>query len=167
MKLRIAIFLVGGLFLPIGAIAQQPIPDDLAIIMERSNCEDGCPVYRIIIFGDGDVIWIGRNGVVRPGVVKSAIEPDGLRMLIQDFASLDFFGLDDIYGYHGRGCQKSQLGKAVVRLLFVMDGRSRSLWHHNGCAGEVSEKLTALQNKIDLAVGAEKWIADKRFRKAN
>jgi Domain of unknown function (DUF6438) len=163
--LWMAILLLGSLCLPLTAMAQRPVPDDLIIVMKRFNCEDGCPVYRILIFGNGDVIWEGRNGVAHPGVSQTTIQPDAIRALIKDFESVDYFGLADIYGYHGSGCRNELLYKPVVLLLFVLDGRSRVLWHHDGCTGEVSKKLTALEGSIDRAVGAERWITGQGSRK--
>jgi Domain of unknown function (DUF6438) len=160
-----AILLVAAPGLPFAATAQRSIPDDLTIVMKRFNCEDGCPVYRIVIFGDGDVIWDGRNGVAHPGVSRATIPPDAIRALIEDFESVHYFDLADIYGYRGSGCGKAAPGKPVVLLLFALDGRSRTLWHHDGCAGAVSEKLTALEESIDRAVGAERWITGKSSRR--
>ena len=143
------------------ASAQRTIPDDLIIVMQRGNCEGGCPVYRILIFANGDAIWQGRGGVVRIGIEHSTIQPDDIRALIHDFASIDYFNIDNIYGYRGNGCRASLPEKPMVLLSYSIDGRSRTLWHHDGCTGEISEKLSALENSIDQAVHAERWTAGK------
>jgi hypothetical protein len=153
------------LCLPMIATAQRAVPDDLIILMQRGNCEGGCPVYRILIFGNGDVIWQGRSGVARRGIVQDAIQPDAIRALIRDFELLDYFKLDDIYGYHGSSCRASLPYKPMVILSYSIAGRSRILWHHEGCLGEISEKLRALEDSIDRAVNAERWIVAKGSRK--
>jgi hypothetical protein len=164
-RLLKAISLVALLCLPVVATAQRTVPDDLMIAMKRGNCEDGCPVYRILIFGNGDVIWQGRGGVARLGVVQATIQPDEIRALISGFEAVDYFKLDNIYGYHGSGCRASLPYKPMVLLLFSIDGQSRILWHYDGCTGEVSEKLTALENTIDRAVRAQRWITSEGARK--
>jgi hypothetical protein len=165
IRLLKALLLLAPLCLPVAATAQRAVPDDLIIVMKRGNCEDGCPVYRILIFGNGDVIWQGRGGVARLGVIQSTIQPDEIRTLIHNFESVDYFRLDNIYGYHGSGCPASLPDKPVVLLSFSMDGQSRILRHHDGCTGEISEKLTALEDSIDRAVRAQRWITGKRFGK--
>lgn len=46
----------------------------------------------------------------------------------------------------------------MVITSLSMDGLSKTLSHHDGCVGEVSESLTALENSIDDAVGVDRWI---------
>jgi Domain of unknown function (DUF6438) len=148
-----------GLFcLPTIAAAQQPIPDDLVISLQRGNCEGGCPVYRVLIFANGDVIWQGRGRVAKPGVALSAVERDQIRALIRDFESIDYFHLDDIYGFRGNGCRSTTLGMPMAITSLSMGGVSKTLSHHDGCVGEVSDKLMALENNIDKVVNTARWI---------
>lgn len=175
MPLKVLAFipLVGLFCLPVIAQAQEParpdtvvpvrrpIPPDTVISLqrERGNCDVGdCPVYRVLIFADGDVIWQGRSRVARPGLLLSHVEPDRIRALMQDFESIDFFRLENIYGFRGSGCRSSQPDRSTVFISLTTGGRSKVLWHHDGCVGEVSAKLTTLENSIDRAVNAVRWI---------
>ena len=108
------ISIIGLFCLPAISTAQQPIPDDLVISLQRGNCEGGCPVYRVLIFANGDVIWQGRGRVARPGVALSAVEPDQIRALIRHFESIDYFHLDDIYGFSGKGCRSTTPGMPMA-----------------------------------------------------
>ena len=150
--------LFGLLCFPATVAGQSSIPDDTLISLQRGNCEGGCPVYRVVIFANGDVIWQGRGRVAKPGVVLSRIERDRIRALIHDFESIDYFHLENIYGYRGSGCRSSAPDMPMVITSLSMDGLSKTLSHHDGCAGEVSEKLTALENSIDEAVSIDRWI---------
>jgi Domain of unknown function (DUF6438) len=158
--MRVALLVVAPI-LPLTVAAQRSVPDDMIIIMARGNCEDGCPVYRILIFGNGDFIWQGRTGVAHRGVIQATIEPDRIRSLIQQFVEVDYFKLEDIYGYHGSGCSASQPYKPMVLLSYSIGGQSKVLQHHDGCLGEISEKLTALEDAIDRAVQAQRLITGK------
>jgi|tagenome__1003787_1003787.scaffolds.fasta_scaffold20093252_1 hypothetical protein len=146
---------------PATAAPQFPIPDDTVISMQRGNCEGGCPVYRILIFANGDAIWHGRGRVARLGVILSVIERDQIRALIRDFDSVDYFLLDNIYGFHGSGCRSSAPDLPMVITSLSMGGRSKMISHHDGCVGEVSEKLSALEDSIDKAVDSARWITGK------
>lgn len=164
-RLMNAVQLTVSLCLPMAATAQRAIPDELIIVMARGNCEGGCPVYRIMIFGSGDVVWQGRAGVGHPGVAQGMIGPDAIRGLINDFESVGYFGLQDIYGYRGSGCRESRPYMPMVLLEYSIDGQSRTLLHHSGCVGEVSGKLTALEDDIDRVVQAQRWITGKALGK--
>lgn len=164
MLLRSLRFAALGVLLCVPALAapQDPIPDDLMISLQRGNCEGGCPVYRVLIFANGDVIWHGRYRVAKVGVVLSQIERDQVRALIQDFEAIDYFHLDNVYGYRGPGCGSSAPDMPTVVTSLSMGGLSKTLSHHDGCVGDVSEKLTALENNIDRTVNTARWIAGKR-----
>jgi hypothetical protein len=162
--------LIGLFCFPAIAAAQSPIeiPDDTVITMQRGNCEVmECPIYRILIFANGDVIWQGRGRVAKLGVVLSRIERDQIRALIQDFESIDYFHLENIYGFRGSGCRSSAPYMPVVRTSLSMGGLSKTLSHHDGCVGEVSEKLIALENSIDKAVNTARWITGRPPAKNN
>jgi hypothetical protein len=146
---------------PAIAAPPRPIPDDLVMSMQRGNCEGGCPVYRILIFANGDVIWQGRARVARLGVVLSTIERDQIRTLLEGFDSVDYFKLENIYGFRGSGCTSQKPDTPMVITSLSMGGLAKTLSHHDGCVGEVSEKLTALEDSIDKAVNAERWITGK------
>lgn len=159
-SLRLAV-LGALLLLPSVAASQTPIPDDLVISLQRGNCEGGCPVYRVLIFANGDVIWHGRYRVAKVGVVLSQIERDQVRSLIRDFEAIDYLHLDNIYGYRGPGCRSSAPDTPTVITSLSMAGQSKTLSHHDGCVGRVSEKLTALEDNIDKTVNTARWIGGK------
>lgn len=140
---------------------QYPIPEDTAITMQRGNCEGGCPVYRVVIFANGDVIWQGSGRVSKLGVVLSRIEPEQLRALIDGFQSIDYFHLENIYGYRGGGCRSSKPDMPMVITSFAMGGLSKTVTHHDGCVGDVSDKLTAIENSIDKTVNTARWISGR------
>ena len=153
--------LLGLLCGPAVATPPLPIPDDLVISMQRGNCEGGCSVYRILIFANGDVIWQGRARVAKVGVVLVTIERDQIRALLEGLESADYLHLENIYGFRGNGCTSQKPDMPMVITSLSMGGLAKTLSHHDGCVGEVSEKLMALEDSIDKAVNAERWITGK------
>src|ERR1700712_4452103 len=110
LKVWSGILLIGFCWLPTSATAQSPIPipNDTVIVMQRGNCEVmACPIYRVLIFADGDVIWQGHGRVAKLGLAPGRIERDRIRALIQEFEAIDYFHLENIYGFRGGGCQSS------------------------------------------------------------
>jgi hypothetical protein len=102
-----------------------------------------------------------RGRVAKRGVVLSRIERDRIRALLQDFASIDYFHLDNIYGFNGSGCRSTAPYTPTVITSLSMGGLSKTLSHHDGCVGEVSEKLKALENSIDKAANTARWVSGK------
>jgi len=147
--------------LPVNAAQRYPIPNDIVISMQRGNCEGGCPVYRVVIFADGDVLWQGIGHVAKRGAMQSHIEPDAIRSLINDFVAIDYFHLENIYSFHGAGCQSTEPDMPTVITSLSLDGEARTLSHHDGCVGEISNKLKAIENKIDEAAKTAHWITGK------
>jgi hypothetical protein len=138
------------------------IPDDTTIVMERGNCEGGCPVYRVVIFADGDVLWQGRGRVAKLGPAQGVIEWKSVRALLQQFQDLGFSGLENVYGFRGAGCKSMKPDMPTVVLSLVSGGAAKTISHHDGCVGEVSEKLGALEDAIDRAAHTNRWIEGGR-----
>jgi hypothetical protein len=157
MPLRV---MLATLFLCIltGAKAQTSIPTDTVILLQRGNCEDECEIYRVMVFANGDVIWHGRGRVRTMGVALGHIEKEKVRAIIKSFESVDYFKLENIYGYMGKGCPKTTDGQALVVTSLSVGGVSKTIMHYLGCAGEVSEKLKALEDNIDRIANTEHWI---------
>jgi len=159
-SIRFAV-LVALLCLPAVAATKDPVPSDLMIFLERRNCEDGCPVYRVLIFANGDVIWHGYSRVARMGLVKSRITPEQVKSLIDNFMAIDYFQLGNFNDYYGPGCQSNMVGFQIVITSLSMGGQSKMVVHEQRCEGELFEKLKSLEDKIDGVVDTERWIAGK------
>lgn len=140
---------------------RYPIPRDMLMLMQRGNCEGGCPVYRVAIFSNGDVVWQGTARVAKVGVLQSHLEPDQVRDLIDEFRSIDYLHLENIYDYRGKGCQSTKPDMPIVITYFAINGESRTLTHHDGCVGDVSDKLNVLESKIDTVVNTAPWISGR------
>jgi hypothetical protein len=140
------------------AAPQYPIPEDTVIVLQRHGCEDECPVYRVVIFDNGDVVWDGEARVRRLGVVLAHITRDQVRMILDAFNSLDYFSLDNIYGAGGKGCVSTTRWLSMVATALSEGGRAKTLSHHSGCSGEVSSRLSAVEDLIDQVVNTGRWI---------
>jgi hypothetical protein len=138
--------------------AQKPIPDDTVVTLQRGNCEGGCPEYRVVIFATGDVLFQGIIRVARRGVVLTQIDPDQLRNLLAEFDSAKYFELENIYGFRGKGCPPTDVGKSMIITSLSSGGRSRTISHYSGCTGGVGDQLTAIERHIDQIARTARWI---------
>lgn len=153
------LWLAGLLLLPLRSLSQIEIPDDFVLSMQRGNCEGGCPVYRVILFSNGDVVWQGRGRVAKLGVALGHINGDAIREIIHQIQDIDLFEIDNSYGFRGVGCTSMSPDMPMVIITVSMNGSSKILSHHDGCNGEVSEKLSRLETAIDAAAETSRWIS--------
>ena len=136
----------------------EPAPDTL-ITLQRGACELRCAVYRLVIFADGTVIYEGRHFVRRTGLVKSGISPATLSGLIHDLETGGFFQLETNYGYENTDrCDSIGPDGPAAILSLSNQGRSKTVIHNHRCLGSVPDRVTELEDKVDRAVGAVKWI---------
>jgi hypothetical protein len=138
--------------------AKEPAPDAL-ITLQRGACENRCAVYRLVIFADGTVIYEGRYFVRHEGLIKSGISWEVLNKLIGDLEAGGFFQLDNNYGYgNNNGCESIDPDGPMAILSVSNEGRSKTVLHHHRCVGPVPNRITELEDLVDRAVGAAKWI---------
>jgi hypothetical protein len=137
---------------------RESAPDTL-ITLQRGACEKRCAVYRLVIFADGTVIYEGQYFVRQTGLIKSSISPEVLAKLIGDLETGGFFQLESNYGYGKTdGCDSIDTDGPLAILSVSNQGRSKTVLHHHRCVGPVPNRVTELEDKIDRAVGAVKWI---------
>lgn len=139
---------------------RYPIPRDTVIVMESGYCERECPIYRVIVFGDGDVIWQGRHNVRVKGLAKGSLTPDQVREILDELRAVDFFHIQNTFGFKGKGCTTEHPGMLEFTTSFSITsgGQSHALEHFSGCSGDAPAKLTALETKLKQIVGVSRWI---------
>jgi hypothetical protein len=141
------------------ARASQAIPTDTEIILERQECDLTCPIYKLTISADGKVVYEGRRFVKRTGIVRSSIGTEKLAELISEIERINYFSLKDKYS-PGNDCPQAATDYPTAITSVRLNGKSKTIEHYYGCSGggDVFEKLTSLESKIDEAVNAQQWI---------
>ncbi len=142
------------------ATPPYPIPSDTVVLLQRNYCERECPMYRVIVFANGDVIWHGIDHVRRKGLALGHLAPDQVREVMDAFKSIDYLHLQNIYGVRGKGCSstKNSMFAQVTSTSMTTDGQSHALQHDSGCVGEVSTSIAAAEKKIDEITDTARWI---------
>ena len=127
------------------------IHDDLVIKLERTPCFGNCPVYSLMIKGDGTVIYSGVQFVKITGIQESTISIDAVEQLLMEFEKADYFSLNDSYTKFG----KSDMPSANTSIS--LGGQTKSVNHYLGDS-TAPESLTELEDKIDEIVNSDQWI---------
>lgn len=155
--IRCAIASFGLLLVSTSAMSQDVIPLDTIVILQSGACEMGCPVYRIVIFADGDVLFQGRSRVRRTGAALTKIDPDRVQQILERFKQIDFNRIEDIYGLHGTGCTKTLPDQPIVILSLSTGGFSKTVTHHRGCVSDVSKSISLLEDSIVKLSNTGQW----------
>ena len=138
--------------------ADDSIPEDLIIRLQRTPCYGECPAYLMTVKADGKVSFFGQNHVEKMGQTEDKIGVDKIKQLIEEFKKADFFNLED--NYTSENCATDN---PTVRTTLFINGKTKKIEHDTGC--EAPKELTALEDKIDEIVGSEKWVGEKKAEK--
>ncbi len=133
-------------------------PADTLVVLRRGACEHRCPVYNVVIFSDGSVVFDGRAYVRRPGLTKGTISMDSLRQLLTAADELRFFDLPSIVsGSAGDACSSLRSDGPQVVVAISRDSKSKTIRHDHRCVSETSDRLTKFEDSIDQAAGTARF----------
>ena len=148
--------------------AQQSIPKDTFITLERTPCFGTCPFYKLTILADGKVEFEPKRmtkkyKLVSGKLITSQITQDKLKQLITEFESIGYFSLENIYGRsdfkEDKNCPEMWTDYSTAFTSILINGKSKQINHYHGCQGSaILEKLTKLEDKIDEIVNTKQWL---------
>jgi hypothetical protein len=130
--------------------AADEIPPDSVITLQRHTCERHCAVYRVVLFGDGTVLYYGQYYVRRKGLVLSHVEPEVFRKLFESAKRINYFNLKSAYGYHGTSdCESRIPDQPIVSTSVTVGDQSHGVIHHHRCEGPIPAQLTVFEDEIE------------------
>jgi hypothetical protein len=179
MSLRL-LTLVTGTILLCGAIcnAQSPAPTPQTQPVSKSTPEshkvvivlargagywDMAPVYRLTIYHDGSVAYIGSKNVKTKGLAKGRISREEVQRLVGEFEKINYFSLLEEYSDKG-GCPFFLWDGANASTSISYGGKNKAVFHDSGCYENdkmtqyFPRGLTELENLIDEIVKSGQWI---------
>lgn len=136
------------------------------ITLERTACFGWCPMYEVVVAGDGTVKYAGSKFVLREGEATSRIEPARLVPILQEFESLDVWNrahtCDSVIMDTPSTVVTLRLGDRSRELRDAFNGRScsdgdpeKAAWHRT------IDRIGAL---VDEVVHSEQWIGTEEQR---
>ena len=133
---------------------QTPASDNLkevVITLERTACHGVCPVYEVTIYGDGTVIYEGKEFVKTEGRKEITIGEEKIRQLVSEFEKIDYFSLNDSY------VEITITDAPYAITSITINGKTKTIEHYHGDFG-APEKLKELENRIDEIINTAQWI---------
>ena len=129
------------------------------VTLERTACYGSCPIYKIVVKGDGTVTYDGERFVKLTGHHAGTLPPERLAELAAAFDKAGYFRFEDAYTAYNVTDHPS----AVTS--YKDAARSKRIDHYHGDRSAPRE-LTALEDEIDRVVGTDRWIGTEKEREA-
>ncbi|MGI0019926.1 MAG: DUF6438 domain-containing protein [Nitrososphaera sp.] len=121
--------------------------ENVVITLERTPCFGFCPSYHVAVYGNGTVVYEGRDFVEVKGEQRSEIPQQDVKELIDEFYAADFFSLRDRYE-----AQITDLPSQTTSI--TIDGTTKTVYRY----GFEPERLAMLEDRLDKVAGTEKWV---------
>ena len=123
--------------------------EDVEISLERTVCFGFCPDYTVTVFGDGTVVYEGRNYVAVEGEQRGQISQEQVRELVDEFYKARFFSMTDRY-------EQSVTDLPSQTTSITIDGETKTVYRY----GFGPTRLAELEDKIDEIAQTEKWVKE-------
>lgn len=146
----------------LGDPANYTLTATTQITTSGGPCHGPCPKYDLSIYGDGSVVYEGKDNVGVTGVHKKKIPLEKVQAIFEIVKELRFLELPARTVNHKGVCPKSGMHYGFQDLTVKTDGREHTVDHYKGCKGsKAAERLLALNQAILEATEADKWLARK------
>ena len=120
---------------------------EVVITLERTLCYGLCPNYKLTIFGDGKVVYEGKNFVKVTGIQTAQISQNKVKELVDEFNQIGYFSLRDEYTE-----KVTDLPTTITSI--IIDGKTKKIVNYYGAP----KKLNELENKIDEITNSKNWV---------
>jgi len=143
-------------------LAQPPSPSEITlpsdsnvvITLERTLCFGACPAYKITIYRNGLVRYLGNSYVKVTGEQSGRISTDTLALLVRTLCETNFFDFKDRY-------EESITDLPTTITSLAINGKTKVVVDYFGAP----ESLHRLESQIDDVAVTEHWTGVKAARR--
>ena len=147
---------LGALWLPGRGYSLVHANNRNSLIIEvwHSNCQIGCPVYRITVHGNGAVEYVGEQFVKVRAAQSSSLSQEEMQAVLAGFDRADFFSLEDqafAWGYH----------TARVSVRISVDGKTKEVssdMYHIGAKSGLQARFVDAAADLDRIIRTDQWV---------
>jgi hypothetical protein len=127
---------------------------DVMIIMRNAGCEMRCPVFNLVIFGDGETIFDGRYFVRNNSVVRYDIGAKKAQALAATIAA----ALPALATAPARQCPGRVSDLGLTTTLVSINEHVYRLVHDRRCADQQAQRLETIEDAISSATGLKRFL---------
>lgn len=132
-------------------------PSFKSITLQRTACYGYCPVFSLVVFSDGHVLFDGEHFVEKKGKHSWTIGVDAIMALNNAISKHGYFTMIEKSEAKEMTCMPT-----CITSILMEDGTFREINHDFGC-NIFPKKLDAFEIKIEKIVGADKYIGKVQF----
>ena len=159
LNLHSLLFVVAFLGVGGNSVAEDLVPPDTRIVLERTACFGSCPVYRVEVDAKGLVTFEGKEFVATLGKRTAFIPVDEVQRLIGEFKTINFLSLPESFE---RTCPIEVTCNPSTIVSLTLGGHARTVNDDHGCTGNaLLDEVRRLEEKIDIALQTKKWTDGK------
>lgn len=122
-----------------------------SITLERTGCLGGCPIYKVEIKSNGNVVYVGERFVDLEGVHTWDIESEAVELLNDTIKKYGFFNI--------KKKKPIQIITCMPHCILTIKREDKSKRKINDYLGDDSypARLRTLERKIDKIIGVQKY----------
>lgn len=120
--------------------------DSVQILYSKTHCYGRCPVYKMTINNNGNVIFEGEANVDKIGKYSLQLSPAEMDTLILEFGKAHFFELEDRY-------YKDLSDFPTTFITFTQGEKTKKITDYYGAP----KRLKVLEAKIEEIVEKDGW----------
>ena len=124
--------------------------NNITITLERNMCKGTCPYYSLIIFGNGTVVYNGKEFVNVIGHQVSSMPQERVGGLVKEFYKANYFSLEDSYD------KITITDQPTVNTSININGIHKNVFDNQGVIAP--KELLLLENRIDEIANTTKWV---------
>jgi hypothetical protein len=129
------------------------------IKFERTECFGGCPIYSIVIKGDGSVEYEGKGWVKNVGKISATLSERKLVELTALIGASDYHSIS-LERNSARDCGTDA---PYVNTAVTTKDWQHSIYHYIACGAPAG--LTFFETSIESILNTEQWIGTPEERK--
>jgi hypothetical protein len=136
------------------------------VTLERTACEGTCPMYRVVIHGDGRVEYDGYR-FVKVRSATTTLSQEHIQALLTAINRARYFSLRNSYRSREDGCPTYAIDLPSALTSVTSSGVTRKIRHDLGCrelpapdgrlGAPYPRELTAFETAIDEIVNTARW----------
>ena len=128
-----------------------------SVYLHRQGCPSQCPVYAVLVRGDGTVEYEGVESVATEGSRRTTLDRLALQALLTAVRRSGVAGAPAAITPGAASCARWSNGRELLRIAATLDGVAHTVDYYPGCEPG-DPRLDRLAREIDALAGTERWV---------
>jgi hypothetical protein len=136
---------------------QIKVPRDMIVVLDRKGCMGPCPVYKLTVWADGSVLYVGKKNVAVAGRQEKTIPFSQIGELVAAFDAANFQKITE--DASSLQCDTSISDAPEIEISIQRNSSTYAVTHGSDCyADPFFHPVERLADSIDRIVGTKEWV---------